>query len=194
MKDKVIVTYCCVCICVCACVCVCRSWGWQTTPTTRSRSCWTVQPWSQFTLQREELLRLVQAHTCFSVSLFEHEQINHRWCHVRAEIVVFWSPGEALRCHMGEVWRILQQEEHDHVWRHWTELPHEPTEWTKGREPTLFFYYILCLTFSCSSCSYALVLQNTEYVLSFRSDPSWRLTWTERRTESSINWLSTLKK
>lgn len=190
MKDKVILTYCCVCICVCACVCVGAGGDRQPqlqdhvhvgqcshdhSSHSKERSCWG---WFRPT----------------PVSLFEHEQINHRWCHVRAEIVVFWSSGEALRCHMGEVWRILQQEEHDHVWRHWTELPHEPTEWTKGREPTLFFYYILCLTFSCSSCSYTLVLQNTEYVLSFRSDPSWRLTWTERRTESSINWLSTLKK
>lgn len=44
-------------------------------------------------------------------------------------------PGEAPRCDMGKVRRILQQEEYHNVWRHWTKFPHEPTEWTKGRWP-----------------------------------------------------------
>lgn len=42
--------------------CVSRSLEWRTTLTTRLPSCWTVQPWSQFTLQREGLWRWVQLH------------------------------------------------------------------------------------------------------------------------------------
>ena len=41
-------------------------------------------------------------------------------------------PGEASGGDLGEVRRVLQQEEHHHVWRHRTQLPHEPSERPEG--------------------------------------------------------------
>lgn len=95
--------------------------------------------------------------------------------------------GEASWRNMGKVRRVLQQEEHYNVWWHWTKLPYEPTEWTKGRRRHFYDH----LLFLCQFCFNARLLF---FLYAIRSDPSWRPTWTERKTGSCINYPNTSKK
>lgn len=95
--------------------------------------------------------------------------------------------GKALRRDMGEVWRILQQEEHNHVWRYWTKLSHESTEWIKGIRPLL-------LSSSSPSPSSTHFVETYFLWMCVRSDPLWRPISTGKRTGNFINWLSTSKK
>lgn len=53
--------------------------------------------------------------------------------------------GKAAWCDMGKVRRVLQQEEHHNVWRHWTKLPYESTERTKGKWPATILIIIIFL-------------------------------------------------
>lgn len=94
-----------------------------------------------------------------------------------------WYSGEASWGNLGKVRRLLQQEEHHNVWRHWAKLPNESAEWAKGIIVIITFssWIISLITRGCSLCV-------------IRSDHSWRPTWTERKTGSCINYLNTSKK
>lgn len=104
-------------------------------------------------------------------------------------------PGEASGCDMGEIRRILQQEEHHNVWWHRTKLPHESTERTEGSRPASPSLCWECsLPHHCQLCAHMLLKLVLCVSVFDRSGPSWRLISTGRRTGSCINWLSTSKK
>lgn len=93
--------------------------------------------------------------------------------------------GEASWRDMGKVRRVLQQEKHHNVWRHWAKLPYESTEWTKGRRHHRHYHLLFLNHFRYNRGCFLCVI---------RSDPSWRPTRTEKKTGSCINYLNTSKK